>query len=359
MICVFGCNNRKINNNLLSKAREIRQNKGKEKEEILLLFLDGKEKKIHRNYYADKVVLLQEKKMEMYDPEVYATAATDFLKEQKSLRMLLFPSVLQWRETAAALSIRLRGILFADCIDLWKQEDTLYVRRPEQDGDQINTYRITENRLFLILIKSTSRAEYDVGSSGKSMGNRNENTALPAEGYNLTEEISGEKNNELDEASGLLQTEKVQSKSIFVENDSGMKQTSVYQKEEQGSSVNDAKLIFSGGRGMQSAEAFCDLRALAHLYGGAVGGSRPVVDRGWASVQEQIGQTGQFVHPRVYLAFGISGAVQHLAGMRESDVIIAINNNRNSPIYHYCDYGIQADANSIIRNMLHLLREHG
>lgn len=119
--------------------------------------------------------------------------------------------------------------------------------------------------------------------------------------------------------------------------------------------IKDAPLIFAGGRGLMNEQSFEALRRLADFFDASVGASRPVVDCGWAGPSEQIGQTGSFVHPKVYLAFGISGAIQHLAGMKNSQCIIAVNTNLNSPIFQYCDYGIRGDANSIIRNLLQIL----
>lgn len=119
--------------------------------------------------------------------------------------------------------------------------------------------------------------------------------------------------------------------------------------------IKDAPLIFAGGRGLMNEQSFEALRRLADFFDASVGASRPVVDCGWAGPSEQIGQTGSFVHPKVYLAFGISGAIQHLAGMKNSQCIIAVNTNLNSPIFQYYDYGIRGDANSIIRNLLQIL----
>ena len=119
--------------------------------------------------------------------------------------------------------------------------------------------------------------------------------------------------------------------------------------------IKDAPLIFASGRGLMNEQSFEALRRLADFFDASVGASRPVVDCGWAGPSEQIGQTGSFVHPKVYLAFGISGAIQHLAGMKNSQCIIAVNTNLNSPIFQYCDYGIRGDANSIIRNLLQIL----
>ncbi|MGH7641271.1 MAG: electron transfer flavoprotein subunit alpha/FixB family protein [Candidatus Dormibacteria bacterium] len=129
--------------------------------------------------------------------------------------------------------------------------------------------------------------------------------------------------------------------------------------EAQGPQLEDAKVVVSGGRGLQQAENFSLLEELAALLHGAVGASRAVVDLGWVPYARQVGQTGKTVKPDVYLACGISGAMQHTVGMKGARHIIAINRDREAPIFKLCDLGIVGDALQIVPQLTEELRRRG
>ena len=112
--------------------------------------------------------------------------------------------------------------------------------------------------------------------------------------------------------------------------------------------ITEAEVIVAAGRGVGSEENLELVRALAKAIGGALAASRPIVDQGWLPRGLQVGSSGKTVRPRLYLALGISGAIQHVVGMRDSDVIVAINKDPRAPIFEYADYGIVADLNEII-----------
>lgn len=121
--------------------------------------------------------------------------------------------------------------------------------------------------------------------------------------------------------------------------------------------ISEAKILVSGGRGVGSAENFKLLDELAEAIGGTVSCSRAVVDNGWKPKDLQVGQTGKTVRPNVYFAIGISGAIQHTAGMEESDIIIAINKDESAPIFDVADYGIVGDLNKIVPMLTAQIKE--
>jgi electron transfer flavoprotein alpha subunit len=130
-------------------------------------------------------------------------------------------------------------------------------------------------------------------------------------------------------------------------------------REEEGPSIEDADVIVAGGIGLGSAENFALAEELAGLLGGAVGATRAAVYKGWYPSASQVGQTGKTVSPRLYIALGISGAVQHKVGMQNSKVIVAINKDAGAPIFEFSDLGVVGDVHAVVPQLVELLRQRG
>lgn len=259
-------------------------------------------------YGADRVLVLRHPQLSPYTVLAYLDVLQSAIETRQS-EILLLSATTRGKELAAALSARLNTGLATDCISL-DCEEGLKVRRPVNAGKAVSTLSFGDTRPQI----ATLRANVFRG---------------PGPDPSRTGEVE------------VIEVE-VAEKSLLV-------RVSDLVQETGGSlDISEARIVVSGGLGMQNAENFKLLEDLANVLGAAVGASRPVVDDGWRPYSNQVGQTGRTVSPDLYIACGISGAVQHLAGMSSSKCIVAINKDPHAPIFSVADYGIVGDVLEVL-----------
>jgi electron transfer flavoprotein alpha subunit len=245
-----------------------------------------------------------------------AAAALGTLIEQHHPALLLFATTYDGRDVAARLSPMLGSSLITDATDFTLEGGELRVSVP-WGGENVVTATLVNTGTKIVLFRPKAFA--------------------------------------LEEHSGITPTiEEVQA-SI----DPSLLRAKITQRVEQvaeGPSLEDAAIIVSGGRGLGKPENFAVIEALANVLGGAVGATRAVVDAGWVPYSYQVGQTGKTVKPTLYVAVGISGAIQHLAGMKGSKYIVAINRDENAPIFSVADLGVVGDALTIVPQLTEELK---
>lgn len=262
-------------------------------------------------YPVDKILLYEAPELESYDPERYSRVLADLCRQMKP-EIVLAGATTTGRSFLSGVAIRLYTGLTADCTGLAIGEDgLLHQTRPAFGG----------NIMAEIVCPYTRPQMATVRHKVIPVSPKATNGHIP-EVVKLTP-----KTQLFSSRSEILE---------FIEQLDGKV------------NIVDADIIVSGGRGIHTPENFAMLQELADALGGAVGASRAAVDAGWIPYAHQVGQTGKTVCPKLYIACGISGAVQHLAGMSSSDTIIAINKDANAPIFQVADYGIVGDCLEVI-----------
>ncbi len=255
-------------------------------------------------YGIAKVVLLKNSDFSNYTSSGYTEAISDYAKEVNAVCLIVGNTSLG-NDLAPRLAVKLNSGCVMDCVNLQVEAGNIIATRPIYAGKAFVKVKLsTEVKVFTIR-PNVFKAELS----------ENGNAAIE------TKEIS----------SPNLKSRVVS-----------------FKKSEGKLDVAEADIIVSGGRGMKGPENFNLIESLADALGAAVGASRAVVDAGWRPHREQVGQTGKTVSPSLYVACGISGAIQHLAGMSTSKYIVAINKDKDAPIFSVADYGIAGDIFEIL-----------
>jgi electron transfer flavoprotein alpha subunit len=259
-------------------------------------------------YGATTAILVDDPSLADFRVEPYAATLAKLASEQKP-EVIIGPTSTRVRDTFAMAAVDLGTGVIVDATAVELKDGTLQAVRPVYAGKLLTTVICKEKRPQMITIRPRAfpMPEADRGASG-----------------------------EINKAAPALAEEAVATKVVG------------YLVEEGEVSVDGAAIIVSGGRGVNGPEGFEPIRNLAKVLGAAVGASRAAVDAGWIPYPHQVGQTGKVVSPDLYIAAGISGAVQHLAGMRTAKVIVAINKDNEAPIFNLAKYGVVGDLFEIV-----------
>ncbi|MBR0398134.1 MAG: electron transfer flavoprotein subunit alpha/FixB family protein [Eubacterium sp.] len=282
-------------------------------------------------YGADRVIVVDDPELEVYRTEPYAHALASVIEKFKP-EILLIGATAIGRDLGPTVSARVATGLTADCTQLdigefpmiprpgvVQRSNQLLMTRPAFGGNTIATIACPDNRPQMATVRPGVMQKIEPI----------ENAIAEVINYNPG----------------------------FVKNNRYVEIEEVVKAVSDVVDIQDAKILVSGGRGMGGPENFEMLRELAKVLGGEVSCSRAVVDAGWMPKDMQVGQTGKTVRPQLYVAVGISGAIQHVAGMEESDYIIAINKDEEAPIFDVADYGIVGDLNKVVPKLTAQIKE--
>ena len=296
---------------LLGKGRELAETLGTEVTAVLMgCKVEGLARRL-AEYGADRIILADAPELETYMTETYAHALTAVLTTYKP-DIMLYGATAIGRDLAPRVSARIHTGLTADCTGLEIQDGTnnLMMTRPAFGGNIMATILCPEHRPQMATVRP-----------GVMKRREPVKDACCAVERFQVENLSEHRNVEI---------------------------VDIIKRVSERMDILDARVLVSGGRGMGSPENFRLLEELARELGGTVSASRAAVDAGWRDKECQVGQTGKTVRPNLYIACGISGAIQHLAGMEESDIIIAVNKDESAPIFDVADYGVIGDACKIV-----------
>jgi electron transfer flavoprotein alpha subunit len=265
---------------------------------------------------AGKVYVAEDDSLEPPLPQARVDVLAEVVRDGGYDTVLFANSVLA-ADIAAGLAARLDAGLNWDLVDVESRDGALVGKRPAlQDSILVDVGWKAEPRLALFRAGSFDAGE---GTGGEPQV---ESVSVEHEEYSRSAKVVSQE-----------------------------------QEESSGPSIEDADVIVAGGRGLGAPENFTLAEELARALGGAVGATRAVVDAGWYPYASQIGQTGKVVSPKLYVALGISGAIQHKVGMQSSNVIVAINKDPNAPIFEFSDLGVVGDVHEIVPKLTELVKQ--
>ncbi|MDO5096169.1 MAG: electron transfer flavoprotein subunit alpha/FixB family protein [Peptostreptococcaceae bacterium] len=269
---------------------------------------------------ADKVILVDNEMLKLYLTEPYTKALYNVIQDQKP-EIVLFGATSIGRDLAPKVSARVHTGLTADCTSLEIEEETrnLLMTRPAFGGNIMATIICPDFRPQMSTVRPGVMQKMNADPSRKG--------------------------------------EVIKFDAGLVEADRNVEILEYVKETKAKANIEEAGILISAGRGVGSKENIEPLYELSDTVGGLVSGSRAVIDSGWLDKERQVGQTGKTVRPEVYFACGISGAIQHIAGMEESELIIAINKNPEAPIFEIADVGIVGDVAKVVPLVTELIKK--
>ncbi|RLI43198.1 electron transfer flavoprotein subunit alpha/FixB family protein [Candidatus Bathyarchaeota archaeon] len=292
---------------MLTKGRELAEETNTELTAVLL-GKDVKEYTKTLSEYANRVLVVEDTKLENFNSEAYQKVLANLINEHKPL-LTMMGHTSYGVELAPSLATALNIPLATDCIDLTFEKETFFVTR-QMYGGKVNVRAVVRKSESYI---ATVRPATFQPQKPESMNGEIKEIASP-----LTEEITEKR---------------------FIE---------YVLPPPGGVDITAADVLVGIGRGIKDEKNLPMMEELAKALGGALACSRPIIDKGWLPSDRQVGTSGKTVKPKLYLAVGISGAFQHVLGMKNSDLIIAINKDPNAPIFSFADYGVVDDLFKIV-----------
>jgi electron transfer flavoprotein alpha subunit len=300
---------RKISYEIVSEGRRLADTLGQNVTAVLL-GSNIKDKAASLGHYgADKVLVADDPRLETYTTDAYTSVIAELVKANDPAILLLGASV-QGKDLGARLSARLGVGMAQDCTAFSIEDGNLVAVRPIYAGKAYAKVTFSDSWPQMAAARPNVMAMNEADTSRSA---------------------------EIEDASFTLDDSQLKTKVVDVAKDESGKVD-----------LTEAEKIVSGGRGMKGPEHYEILEALAEAIGASVGASRSAVDAGWRPHTDQVGQTGKVVSPNLYVACGISGAIQHLAGMSTSKVIVAINKDPDAPIFQRADYGVVEDLFKVV-----------
>ena len=304
---------------LLGKGRELAGSLDSQLVAVLLGSNVGDQCQELISYGADMVIWIDDPRLEHYQTCIYTDTITQQILKLKP-EVLLIGATYLGRDLAPRIARRIGTGLTADCtwLSIDKEAHLLVQTKPAFGGNIMASIVTPLHRPQMVTVRPRVMKAMD-----RDVARKGEVIKIPLD---------------IDPKSTLVRI------------------LGIFKEGKKGVNLEEADIIVSGGRGVGTPKKFEIIEELAEVLGGEVGASRDVVDDGWISSTHQVGQTGKTVRPKLYIACGISGAVQHLTGMRESETIVAINSDPEAPVFQIADYGIVADLHQVVPLLIQAIK---